>query len=78
MVQERLAPHIRLLFAGLLTMLVGILLALKLIDLSIGAVSLTGITHSPLLAFIVGAFCGISELALPVSIGNRAGKLIRA
>jgi len=75
--QDRLAPHIRLLFAGLLTMLIGILLALDLIDLSIGSVSLTNITEYPLLAFMVGAFCGISELSLPASIGNRASTLIK-
>jgi hypothetical protein len=69
---DRLAPHIRLLFAGLLTMLIGILFTLGLVKLSIGSVSLTDIASSPLLAFIVGTFCGISELALPVSISNRA------
>jgi hypothetical protein len=75
--QDRLAPHVRLLFAGLLTMLIGILLALDLIDLSIGSVSLTDITDFPLLAFLVGAFCGISKLSLPASIGNCAGTLIK-
>jgi hypothetical protein len=75
--QDRLAPHIRLLFAGLLTMLIGILIAFKLIDLSIGSVSLSDITKWPLLAFLVGAFCGISELSLPVSISNRASTIIK-
>lgn len=75
--QDRLAPQIRLLFAGLLTMLIGILLVLDLIQLSIGSVSLTAITSYPLLAFMVGAFCGISELSLPASIGNRATTIIK-
>lgn len=75
--QDRLAPHIRLLFAGLLTMLIGILIAFGLIDLSIGTVSLSDITKWPLLAFLVGAFCGISELSLPVSISNRASTIIK-
>ena len=75
--QDRLAPHIRLLFAGLLTMLIGILIAFGLIDLSIGTVSLSDMTKWPLLAFMVGAFCGISELSLPVSISNRASTIIK-
>ena len=75
--QDRLAPHIRLLFAGLLTMLIGILIAFGLIDLSIGTVALSDITEWPLLAFMVGAFCGISELSLPVSISNRASTIIK-
>jgi hypothetical protein len=74
--EDRLAPHIRLVFAGLLTMLIGMLFSLGLLELQLGAVSLTDITRSPLLAFIVGAFCGISELALPASIRNRATQLI--
>lgn len=75
---DRLAPHIRLLFAGMLTMLIGILFALGLVQLSIGSVSVTDITQSPMLAFIVGAFCGISELALPASLGKRATTFIQS
>jgi hypothetical protein len=75
--QDRLAPHIRLLFAGLLTMLIGILITFGLIDLSVGTVALSDITEWPLLAFLVGAFCGISELSLPVSISNRASTIIK-
>jgi len=73
---DRLAPPIRLLFAGLLTMLLGMLFALDLIEVRIGSVSLTNIQSSPLHAFIVGAFCGISELALPVSISKRATSFV--
>jgi hypothetical protein len=73
---DRLEPQIRLVFAGLLTMLIGMLFALGLVELSVGSVSLTDITTSPLLAFLVGAFCGISELALPVSLGKQATRFI--
>lgn len=74
---DYLAPHIRLLFAGLLTMIVGILLALHIVELKIGSISLTDITGSPMLAFLVGLFCGISEAALPASIGSRAATFIQ-
>lgn len=74
---DYLAPHIRLLFAGLLTMILGILFAQKFITLSIGSVVMTDITHNPLSALLVGLFCGISEAALPASIGSRAAKFIQ-
>lgn len=74
---DRLAPHIRLVFAGLLTLIIGMLFTLKFIELKIGAVSLTNIAQDPMLAFVVGSFCGISELALPASIGSRAATFIQ-
>lgn len=70
---DRLEPQIRLVFAGLLTMLLGMLFTLGVIELKIGAVALTDIASRPMLAFVVGTFCGIGELVLPASVGNRAG-----
>lgn len=75
--EDYLAPHIRMLFAGLLTMILGIMFALNFINLTIGTVSLTNITTSPLTGFLVGLFCGISEAALPASIGSRAATFIQ-
>jgi hypothetical protein len=71
--EDRLDPQIRLIFAGLLTMLLGILFTLGVFELKIGAVELTDIAARPMLAFLVGTFCGISELVLPASVGDRAG-----
>ena len=74
--QDRLMPHIRLIFAGTLSMIIGLLCAVNLIEIQIGMVSVTNISDSPMLAFIVGLFCGISELSLPSSIANRAHAVI--
>lgn len=74
---DHLAPHIRLMFAGLLTMIIGILFTLGFIALDIGNISLTDIAGSPMLAFLIGLFCGISELALPASVGARAATFIQ-
>ena len=75
---DHLAPQIRLVFAGLLTMLIGMLFGLGLVEMKVGSVSLTSITSSPMLAFLVGAFCGISELTLPASLGNRATTFVQS
>lgn len=69
---DLLAPPVRLVFAGLLVTVVGLLFALDLVELRIGQMSLTNLTWNPMLALLIGLFCGISELALPSSIGARA------
>ncbi len=73
---DRLVPKIRLVFAGTLTMLLGIAFVLGLIEVKIGSFLITDIATRPMLAFIVGVFCGISELALPGSVAKRASDLI--
>jgi hypothetical protein len=75
---DRLLPQIRLLFAGTLTFAAGLMFALGFIDLKLGTISLTRITELPTLAYLVGMFFGIGELALPESIGNRAHTLTSA
>jgi hypothetical protein len=74
--QDRLEPHIRLLFAGLLSMIIGLLCALGFIKVEIGNIEITNIMNNPMQALILGLFCGISELALPSSIGTRAHNLV--
>lgn len=76
--EDRLAPELRLVFAGLLAMIIGLLFALGFVEVRIGDVSFTDIKSSPMLALLVGLFCGISELALPASIGTRAQSFINS
>ncbi len=73
---DRLQPGLRLLFAGALTMIVGMLCAMGVVEIKLGDYALTRIATSPMLAFVIGALCGISELTLPNSIGKRAAGLI--
>ena len=74
--RDRLIPQIRLLFAGLFTMIVGMLLVLQVIDISFGNLKLSDVATNKMLAVLIGIFCGISELALPESIGARAKKMV--
>jgi hypothetical protein len=73
---DRLIPAIRLIFAGLLTMLLGVTFVLGLVEIKLGAFPITDIATKPMLAFLVGAFCGVSELALPASVAKRASDFI--
>ena len=69
---DRLLPFTRLVFAGILTTILGLLLATGFVDAEIGAKSLSNFVRDPMLALLLGLFCGISELLLPTMIGKRA------
>lgn len=73
---DRLLPVVRLVFAGCLTMIIGTMCALGIIQVSLGNYSLTNLSENPMLAFLVGVLCGISELALPATVAKKAGELV--
>jgi hypothetical protein len=73
---ERLLPHFRLLFSGLLTMVLGLLFVHGIIEVKIGNYAITDVASSPVLALIVGVFCGISEIALPATVSKRAAAFV--
>jgi hypothetical protein len=72
---DRLLPLTRLLFAGLLTMALGLMLALGLVDAKIGGEGLDSFIREPTKALLLGMVCGISELLLPTAVGKRATDL---
>jgi hypothetical protein len=74
---DRLTPLVRLLFAGALTMIVGIILALDLVQVKFGTYPVTNLTSDPMFAFLVGCLCGVSELVLPTQVANRANELFK-
>ena len=75
---DRLFPAIRLIYAGLLTMVVGIILVLKIVEVRLGTTNITDLASDsgPMLAFVIGVFCGISELTLPTSVAKRASDFV--
>ena len=75
---DRLTPVIRLIFAGSLTLILGIVFAIPLVEVKIGTIPVTNIATFPMLAFVVGCFCGVSELALPAAISKRASDFIQS
>lgn len=73
---DRLLPHMRLLFAGALTMVLGMLFVAGIVEIKIGSYGVTEIAKNPMLAFLVGVICGISEAALPQVASRRASAFI--
>lgn len=73
---DRLLPAMRLLFAGTLTMIIGIMFMLGVIKISLGNYQITDISTNSPLAFLIGAFCGISELLLPATVSKQASNII--
>jgi hypothetical protein len=75
---DRLTPVIRLFFAGSLTVILGIIFTIPLVQVTIGKTPVTDIATYPMLAFVVGCFCGVSELALPAAVSKRATDFIQS
>lgn len=73
---DHLLPRMRLLFAGTLTMILGIIFMLDVVKISLGNYSITDIATNSALAFLIGAFCGISELVLPATVSKQASDFI--
>jgi|KBSMisStandDraft_5_1062788.scaffolds.fasta_scaffold117916_4 hypothetical protein len=73
---DRLLPGIRLLFAGAFTAVLGILLVLGVVEIKVGSLSSHDLVHSPMVAFLIGTLCGVSELTLPGAVAKKASDLI--
>ena len=74
---DRLLPQVRLLFAGTLTMVIGLFLYLAVIEFKIGSsISSNQIGDSAMIAFLVGVLCGLSELSLPGAVTKKATSLL--
>ena len=76
--QDRLEPAIRLLFAGLLTLLLGLLFHLKVLEVNFGGASSSALADNWEIALVVGALAGFSEQLLSPAITKQASALIKA
>lgn len=73
---DYLSPLTRHLFAGTLTMMLGILLGLGIFEIKITGLSSKQLIADPTIAFLIGSFCGLSELVLPGAVSKRAGEVL--
>lgn len=77
--RDRLEPRIRLIFTGTLTMIFGLMVALKVIVVQIGGVqgpSSDQFLSNWMMAVFLGAICGLSEMALPTTMLSKATTLL--
>jgi hypothetical protein len=73
---DYLLPVARHLFAGTLTMILGILLCLGAFEITLAGISSMQFGSNPMIAFLIGTLCGISELLLPGAVTKRAGNVL--
>lgn len=74
--KDRVDPALRLIFCGLLTIILCLLFTSGSADVSIGNFKASDMTHSDTSAWLVGLLCGISEMALPTLVSQRASSFI--
>ncbi len=75
--QDRLEPAIRLIFAGLLTLTLGLVFTREMVVVTIGKVMTSQIGTDRVVALLMGIFCGVSELALPSKIRKQAEAILK-
>ena len=75
---DRLDPPLRLFFAGLLTLVFGLLLYKNVVSIEIAGFKTQDIGVDQVVALLVGVLCGISELVLPAKMAKKAEELIGA
>ena len=74
--EDRLEPSLRLIFTGLLTLMLALMFRTGLVDVRIGAFAASAFLQSGTIALLVGAFAGLSEKALPTAIASRATAIL--
>jgi hypothetical protein len=74
--EDRVEPALRLVFAGSLTLILGLVFSSGMADIEIGSFAASQLKISGAIAFLTGAFAGISEKALPSAILTRASSII--
>ncbi len=62
--EDRLDPLVRLVFVGVLSLVIGLALYLGILEISLGKVSSHDLVHRNALALFVGVLLGVSERAL--------------
>lgn len=75
--QDRLEPFVRLFFAGLLTVILGLLFSTKVVVITLGSVESWQFTQDTQLALLLGMLSGFSEQVLPTKVAAKASELLK-
>lgn len=73
---DRLDPPMRLLFAGMMIMVIGLLLSKQFLVLEAGKFSSKNLIDDFQTPLLIGVFCGLSELALSSKLVQHAGEFL--
>ncbi len=75
--RDQISPPQRLIFTGLMTVMLGLIFSSGLIDLDIGTYKASQILESGRIALLVGAFAGLAEKVLPDTLMKRAMTVVQ-
>lgn len=75
--EDRLEPTIRLIFAGLLTIIFGLLFSTKAVSVHVGAINSNDFTSNSQIALLMGLILGFSETALPSALSSHAANFLK-
>jgi len=74
--QDRLEPFVRLFFAGLLTIILGLVFSLDVVTVTLGSISTSEINTKFRVALLIGMLCGFSEQVLSSKVAKQASSLL--
>ena len=74
--EDRVDPPLRLIFAGLLTVILGLIFATGFADRVVGTFHASNFLTHGSIALLIGALAGISEQALPGAITQKARSIL--
>jgi hypothetical protein len=74
--EDRVDPPLRLIFAGLLTGILGLIFATGFANVTVGTFNGATFLHSGTTALLIGALAGIAEQALPGAITQKAQTIL--
>jgi hypothetical protein len=73
---DLLQPNVRLIFTGLLSLVLGLIFSTQMVEVDIGNFKSSELPKSDEVALLIGLFCGIAEQTLSSTIGSRASQFM--
>lgn len=75
--EDRLEPFIKLIFAGLLTEIMGLIFILGIVKINLGGISTELINNDFRIIVLIGVLCGFSEQVLSEKVAKFASELFK-
>jgi hypothetical protein len=76
--QDRLDPKLRLIFTGVLTIFLTLVIVTGMVDIVIGGFHASRLVGSGTVALLMGALAGLTEQTLPAALLDRARSFVQA
>ena len=74
--EDRVDPPLRLIFCGILSIIFSLMITTQFLDISFGNFNASDISESYVTSWLLGLLLGVSEIALPGFISNKASSII--